>query len=172
MKNYLLIYILFISLIFNAGYTLNGGVSYTVNSARQISFANVAIHINIKEYKNYLSDKNHIKNKKILNKNKTKYKNRYLTSFSDGSYAVTYKNNIKISYYYNPNGKLELIDFNIGKDYPSKRIGYDIKGELNSITLDVSKEEQFVFNKNKKLIAHWIGNNCYNEQGELIMTRE
>ena len=169
-KNFL--FLLFISLFFSTGYTLNGGISYTVNQAREVSFKNVPYSIDINKYQKYLIDKNYVKNKEALNKNKTQYKNRYLSLFSSGFYAVTYKNNTNVSYYYDSNSNLQLIDFIIGNDYPSKRVGYNSKGILNSVTLDVSANEQFVFNKNKKLIAHWIGKNCYNEQGELIMTRE
>ena len=171
MKKYFL-FLLFVSLFFSTGYTLNGGISYTVNQAREVSFKDVPNSIEINKYKKYFIDKNYIKNKEALHKNKTKYNNRYLSLFSSGFYAVTYKDNTNISYYYDSNSRLQLIDFISGDSYPSKRVGYDNKGILNSVTLDVSANEQFVFNKNKKLIAHWIGKNCYNEQGELIMMRE
>ncbi len=45
-------------------------------------------------------------------------------------------------------------------------------GILDSTSLFVSNNESYVFDLNKKLIAHWKGKNCYNEKGELIMTRE
>ena len=55
----------------------------------------------------------------------------------------------------------------------SKKL-YDkyIDGTLDSTTISISKDEQFVFDKNKKLLAHWIGKNCYDENGHLIMTRD
>ena len=48
---------------------------------------------------------------------------------------------------------------------------YDKNGILDSTSLFISNNESYVFDLNKKLIAHWKGNNCYNEKGELIMTR-
>ena len=40
------------------------------------------------------------------------------------------------------------------------------------MSLRVSKDETFIFNKSGKLLAHWIGNNCYDENNSVIMTRE
>ena len=45
-------------------------------------------------------------------------------------------------------------------------------GKLDSTALAVSSSESYVFDTNKKFISHWKGNNCYNENGELIITRE
>jgi len=70
------------------------------------------------------------------------------------------------------NGKLDFISFSINKKYPIKVLKYDKNGILDSTSLFVSNNESYVFDLNKKLIAHWKGNNCYNEKGELIMTRE
>ncbi len=101
-----------------------------------------------------------------------KFNKQKITKFSDGSYSIIYKNNLQISYVYFSNGQLEGIVFRINRKYPKKSIAYDNKGNLSSVMYTLKNHEQFVFDKNKKLIAHWIGNNCYNEQGELIMTRE
>ena len=37
---------------------------------------------------------------------------------------------------------------------------------------DQDQPVEVVFDLNKKLIAHWIKNNCYDKQGYLIMTRQ
>ena len=100
-----------------------------------------------------------------------KYKNRYITSYSDKGYSILYINNPKISYHYDRDGKLEGITFDIGTGFPCKSVTYNQFGIFDSVALEISIEEQVIFDKNKKFVAHWKGNNCYNEKGELIMTR-
>ena len=36
----------------------------------------------------------------------------------------------------------------------------------------VSDKESFIFSPNGKLLAHWLGNNCYDEYNHIIMTRK
>ena len=93
---------------FNCGYTIKGGVSYTVETARQISFAGVSKNIDIKKYKNYLHDEYFCKNMEAKTHYKNKLKNRSVTFFSDGTYGVVYKSNRNKGYYYDGDGYLEL----------------------------------------------------------------
>ena len=172
MVKYFFIIIFVLVFLYTSGFTLQGGINYTVQSARVESFDNITSQINIAKYKKFFQDKNYNNNLILMNKGIRYYKDRYITSYSDGEYTICYKSNKKNSYHYNINGKLIGISINQGKGFPSKRITYDSNGNFDSVTLDVSRTEQFIFDKNKKLVAHWIGKNCYNEQGELIMTRE
>ena len=164
-------------MLFSTGYTVNGGVSYSVDTARQISFENISFNIDINEHKRHLIDTNFDENVAFMQKNKNKYKNRHkykdreLALFSDGSYAIIYKNNKKVIYYYRQNGKLKMIEFGTEKSYPRKCIRYDINGKLDSVSFDVASNEQFIFDRNRKLTGHWIGQNCYNEKGELVLIR-
>ena len=164
-------FFVFVSLFIVSAYTLNGGVSYTVETARIKAFENVDKKIKIDNYKDFLYDINYEKNMSAIKKSKFKYKGRYLTYFSDKTYSVSYSNSSNICYYYDANGKLEYIGITKGERYPKKGIKYDIEGNLYSTCLIISNKEQFLFDKNKKLIAHWIGNNGYNEKGELFGTR-
>ena len=161
----------FSSLHINA-YTIKGGISYTVSTARQIAFENVNYKIDISKYNQFLNDSNFTENKTLLSKNKYKIKDRKLVEFSDGSYSITYKKNNNMSFFYNKGGSLTSIQFDLFKKDSITRYSYDIKGNLESVILCAKNNEQFIFSLNKKLIAHWKGNNCYNEKGELIMTRE
>ena len=172
MYKYFLLIFFIMSICFNCGYTIKGGVSYTVETVRTEAFSNVPLNINISDYASYFSDPNYIANKKAMNKKKSYFRDRYLTVFSSGEYGVIYKNNKSISYYYDKNGKLESISFLINKSYPIKIVKYDKNGKLDSTALAVSSSESYVFDTNKKFISHWIGHNCYNENGELIITRE
>ena len=167
MKKIILIFVLF--LLSNSevlAYKLQGSISYTVDAARNEAFQNVNNKINMSDYTDYLIDSNK------FNKHKKNLNNPKITNFSNGVYSISYKNNPQLSYIYFENGQLKGIAFRINKKYPKKTIAYDNKGNLSSVMYTLKNDEQFIFDKNKKLVAHWIGNNCYNEQGELIMTRE
>ena len=72
---------------------LTGGLSYTVETARTEAFSNVPLNINISDYASYFSDYNYIANKNVMNKNKVKIRDRYITFFSDKTYAIYYKKN-------------------------------------------------------------------------------
>lgn len=172
MKNLLLIfiYIFLINPVFSL--TIQGGVSYSVNEARTIAFNNLEHKIDTSVYESYFVDKNYDKNKANIAKNKFHTRKYNLTVFSDKSYSVSYKAKSNICFYYDLNGKLESIGYTFGKKYPRKGIKYYKNGYLEEIYIIASPQEQFIFDKNKKLIAHWKGNNCYNEKGELVMTRE
>ncbi len=171
MKKLILFFILFCITNTTYAYTIKAGISLTVNEARTISFENVTPQIDISKYKKYFFDKNYKKNQNALKKGKYRYQNKYLTLFSNNSYAITYLYHKEIGFYYNSNGHLILIEYDLNKNYPVKRVRYDINGNLDSVSLSTSNKEDFIFDINKKLIAHWIGNNCYNEKGELTKTR-
>ena len=151
---------------------LKAGISYTVDEAQIIAFSNTPITIDINKYSKYFLDLNYDKNMKAIKKNKQEFKDRFIGHFSNGQYGITYKNDLSTSYYYNSKGDLSFIEIDTNKIYPRKSIVYDKTGQLDSVTLSVTPDEQFVFDLNKKLIAHWIKNNCYDKQGYLIMTRQ
>ena len=151
--------------------TLKGGIYYNVNTARSLAFENIETKININKYKKHFIDTNKKENLIALKQGKTKYKNRYLTRFSDGTYAVQYNNRI-VSFYYNKHGNLLYVEFDKYNKHTYKSISYDINGNLDSVSLYVNQHEQFVFDVNKKLVAHWIGKNGYDENGELFGTRD
>ena len=172
MKNYLILLIVVLCVAQTAiGFTIKGGVSYTVNEARQIAFDGVAQKIDMSKYKEYFVDKNFEKNQELLDRGKTRYRDRELTKFSDGSYGILYKTNKSRAYYYDKKGLLTGIDFIENGEYPKRSLKYIKNGELDSICIFVSGDEQFLFEITGELGAHWIGNNCYNEKGELIKTR-
>ena len=168
----LLIIFCFLSIIPTFSYTLKGEVTYTVESARAKAFDGVERNINMEPYRQYFKDSNHKENIASLKHKKTKFKDRYITHYSDGGYSVVYKNNLDLSLYYNNQGDLQLVEFTLEEDYPEKDVAYNITGNLERTSLTVSNKEDFLFDKNKKLIAHWIGKYCYNEKGEIISTRK
>lgn len=166
---YLILLIIFLGLYapVNAE-VLKGGVSYTVDEIRKIAFQDVSSKIDINEYKKYfVFEKNTEKKLGLLN---IFAPYRITTRFSNGSYAVRYKKDSERAYYYDSSGHLKKIDF-MTKD-KTKQVSYDNKGNLDSVGLALPGNEQYIFDNKGKLYAHWIGKNCYNEKGELVMTRE
>ena len=82
MKKYLILLIVVLCVAQTAiGFTIKGGVSYTVNEARQIAFDGVPKKIDMSKYKEYFVDKNYEKNMKLLNEGKTRYRGRILAFF-------------------------------------------------------------------------------------------
>ena len=173
MKKFFIIFILLCNCIYiqAAAKTLKAGVSHSVNELRTIAFENVDKKINMDKYSKYLTYNEFCKNNHSLLIPK-KFKSNHLTYYSDGTYSVRCKIDSHNVFYYDTNGNLLKIDIYISNDTLNKRISYDKNGNLDALALDISKSEQLVFDKEKKLVAHWIGKNCYNEKGELIMTRE
>ena len=171
MKNHLLIYIFLFSLFFSTGYTVNGGVSYTINEARNIAFNSIKYKIDTSVYQKYFTDENYIENKNNVYRHKLRNKKYKLTLYSDETYSICYKSDKTKSFYYDTSGQLESIGFIIGEKYPKKGVKYSKSGLLIGTYLIISSKEQFIFDKNKKLIGHWIGQNCYNEKGELVLIR-
>lgn len=168
-----LILLIFIFLLVNnlaISKTLQGGIEYTVETARIEAFEGIEPKIDVSKHQEYLIDKNFEKHMKDISKVKHTYWNRSLTVFSTGSYCV-YIFMSSISYFYDENGSLTHIAYYLGDNYPKKSIKYDINGNLVSVELYVKGDESYIFNLNKKLIGYWIGDNCYNEKGELIKTR-
>lgn len=81
--------------------------------------------------------------------------------------AVVYKDLPHFAYYYEKtkNGykgvAIEVLDIK-DMNYPIKTIKYDAKtGKLATINLTISEDEGFVFDENKKTIAHWINDKEY-----------
>ena len=172
MKKYVKIISIIIAAVMMTSFTLRGSVSYTVADAKRDAFKGVSKKININKYGKVLKDPFYEENKMLLKLGKNEADNRYIIGFSSGSYAYAYKKAMTVAYYYTDEGDLENIGISSSPDYPKRTIKYDIKGILSDVAIELSDKEQFVFDADKKLIGHWIKNNCYNEKGELIMTRE
>ena len=173
MKKYLVILFIFVFFMSTAeARTIKAGVTYTFADAKRDAFKGVSKKININKYGKVLKDPFYEENKMLLKLGKNEADNRYIIGFSIGGYAYAYKKAKTVAYYYTDEGDLENIGISSSPDYPKRTIKYDIKGILSDVAIELSDKEQFVFDADKKLIGHWIKNNCYNEKGELIMTRE
>ena len=152
--------------------TIKAGVTYTFADAKRDAFKGVSKKININKYGKVLKDPFYEENKMLLKLGKNEADNRNIIGFSSRKYAYAYKKAMTVAYYYTDEGDLEDIGISNSPDYPRRTIKYDTKGTLSNVIIEPSDKEQFVFDADKKLIGHWIKNNCYDEKGKLINTRK
>ncbi len=99
-------------------------------------------------------------------------KDRKIAIFSDGSKGVMYNNTPLIIKYYNSDADLIYIETKTQEQYPHKAFKYTPDGELVNVSLRISEKESFIYNLKGKLIGHWVGDNCYNQNGQVVMTRK
>ena len=154
--------------------TIKGGISYSIDIAKELAFKNLNNNLDMYLYKKNLNDPYYISNKRLLEKGRYKYRNRYLTKFSNGCYSVFYKENPNENFYYDKNGHLIYITIDERKhnEYPFRTIKYKNNGTLEGVGLYTEYNKVYMFDNRGYFAGVWIGENCYNEKGELIMTRE
>lgn len=88
------------------------------------------------------------------------------------SYGVQYDDDPFHAYYYDLKGNLIQKDV---KDkprntFPHKTISYDAYGNIISISENVAPKEQYVYDADGSFKAHWIGNKCYDKNGNLLQS--
>ncbi len=185
MRIIILLFLIILNNILNISYAteplrLNGSVQYTPMVAKQLAFEGLDLKIDKKQLNSYLYDENNKENRNALKTNQ-KIAGREIMSFNSAKglvrgYAITYESNPQYTYYYSTSGYLVCVDidnqintsefpFTVGKYNP-------ITGNLISVGFYVSETEQYVYSKNGKLKAHWIGKTAYNEKGKPIAHRE
>ena len=152
------------------GYTLKGGVTYTVEQARKEAFAGVQYFLPKSIIEANMFDPNFKDNVRAIKNKITETPDRFIVYFSDGSYSIVYKKNLYYEFNYNKDGKLEQIGKREGLTFPTKSFKYGLSGYLEEISLYVSKKETYSFNANGQLKFHWINNKCYDLNGNLIKT--
>ncbi len=151
---------------------ITGGVEYTASEAQDIILQDKPKPLSIENLKNNYLDIDRDENIQNMLKGFTDLKDRTLAYFSDGSYGIVYKDNPLTVLYYGKNGVLTHTEERTSTNYPYKSYKYDTRGNLVNMTFRVSEGETFIFNNSGNLIAHWKGQNCYNSDGKVIMTRQ
>lgn len=154
------------------GAVITGGVEYSVTDAQNIILQDNPKPLNTIFVQDNLYDNNRNQNIQNMLKGFTDLKDRTLAHFSDGSYGVIYKNNPLTVLYYSNDGVLTHTEERTSLNYPYKSYKYNTQGKLVNMSLRTSENETFIFNKSGNLIAHWKGKNCYDQNGNIIMTRE
>ena len=159
---------------------LRGSVNYTVESARTLAFEGLDLKLDKKLLTPYIEDENNKENLELIKSHKQTAGRKVMSfvmakGFVKG-YAIIYDDKPEYIYYYSNGGYLVAVD--IDKKFDSNTYPYKIgkysalTGNLISIGFYVSEDEQYVYTKNGKLRAHWVGNTGYNEKGKPIATRD
>jgi len=179
-----MIRILIITLIFllNFSYAKNleGKIIYTEETARIEAFRDIARKIPKSMFKEHLKDRYFKENyANLKNKNFiiSSYPQRNINPFYKFNklvlYSVQYDDDINKKYYYNILGHLVKYEINDYCDnYPYRAIAYSKKGEVINITLAVSENEAFIFDKNEKLLGHWFEEQFYDNNGKKGFNRD
>ncbi len=113
---------------------------------------------------------------------------KVVTVFEDGDYGVRLftqsdieQNIYPPGLYYTPQGALKAIEITYGNEYPYKAFKYAYgnhfeplfqHGELMNVRLNVKRSDTYIFWPNGQLIAHWVGNACYNTNGSSCGQRQ
>lgn len=159
-KHFLLAIILFFICVGGSqALELQGGVAFTVDSARDYLEEGQPGWVDF-------SDKYY----KFHADNTEKVVYSYNNSGDTIGITVQYINEPQKAYIYNKKGNLIYVDkydksVNI---YPHRGYRYDLSGNLILSSLTVSKDEMFRFSPDGKLIAHSINNVIYDENGNII----
>ena len=153
---------------------LQGNAEFNAELAREETFSNIHFALEPDAFKDYWYDPNFLANYSGLKNGETKIADRYLALFSDGTYGVRYENDPYHNYYYNEKGALFKVDV-LNKpynEYPHRSIAYNKYGAFKNATYVVSKDEQYLYDAEKRLIGHWIDNACYDARGNVLMLRK
>ena len=167
----ILFFLICLSLPLNAK-IITGEVEYNADLAREEAFSYPISPANIATYRQHLIDSNNTENLNYLFQGITELKDRKIGKFSDGSYGVQYYDDPMYSWYYNASGRLINFTQKTSEGFPCKTTKYKPDGSIANIGLKVSKTESFIYSVDGKLIAHWQGNLCFDEAGNVIMTRK
>ena len=151
---------------------ITGEVQYNVNGARQEVMSTEIPAFDRTKIKANIYDYGRAENLGSLLKGVTELKDRTLAYFSDGSYGVTYNDNPLDVFYYGNDGILTHNEVRDSVKYPYKSYKYTTGGKLVNMSLRVSEDETFIFEPDGKLIAHWLGACCYDEENNVIMRRK
>jgi len=151
---------------------ITGEVEFNTEKVRENAFVEKLSPLNISTYREHLIDRNNIENLNCLYQGITVLKDRKIGKFSDGSYGVQYYDDPMYSWYYSSNGRLINFTYKDSVNYPCKITKYKPDGNVANRGYRVSENESFIFAPDGKLLAHWVGSNCYDEQNNIIMTRK
>ena len=172
MKKILITILLIMSILPAAAKTLTGGVVYTVESAREAAFEGIEYEISMEPFKKYMKDPGFIAAANTEGgKPRVSKRGRRVEYFSDGGYAVRYRNNLLLAFYYDKKGVLIAIETGNLQKFPFVSRKYKARGLLIHSILNVSKTEAYMYNADKKLQVHWVDDKCYDADGHIIMYR-
>ena len=150
---------------------ITGGVTYTAQNAKEELLQNIPKTFDYKYIMENLYDPNFEQNSQYLLKGQNELNDRTIANFSDGSYGIIYKSRPNYVFYYFSNGSMTHYEIKESLEFPYKTYKYNLQRKLVNMTMRVSKDETYIFKPDGELIAHWLKEFCYDENNNIIMTR-
>jgi len=152
---------------------IQGGIKYNEATAKIEAFKNVERKIDKKIFKTYLKDPNRKENLEAIFNNKLEFDfERSLCPFYYKktliSYAVTYYDDPLKVYYYNLLGSLMKFEIVERGRFPKRTFSYSRFGNLLTVNFDIDGNEQFMYQENGKLIAHWVDDNYEGKHSKIF----
>lgn len=152
---------------------IQGSIKYNESTARIEAFKDIERKIDRHIFKSYLKDPNRKENLKLMAESvyNIDYDRTLCPFYYQNtliSYAVTYYDEPLRVYYYNILGN--LIKFEIAEDkfYPKRTFAYSRFGNLLTVNFDIDGTEQFMYEENGKLVAHWIGESYQGKHSKIL----
>jgi len=138
---------------------IQGGVSYSVDSAREYVNEGLVDNVDVSGPSSFVDD--NTAQKVVYSRN---------NSGEIVGITVQYKNEPNRAYIYGRDRNLIYVDrYDKPVDvYPHRGYRYNMNGKLTLTSLTVSKSEQFRFSPNGELIAHAVKGVIYDEGGNVI----
>ena len=168
MRFFLFFFLFLFILLPASAYTIKGGVTYTVESARKEAFANVEYTLPKEIIDANRVDPNFKENMKLIKLGVKETADRFIGYFADGGYEIVYKNNLYFEFYYHSDGSLEHLAKREKLTFPLKTYKYDTDGKLIRVTLDLSSNNAYIFFPDGQLESHWLNNKEYDLNGKVI----
>lgn len=171
MKRFVLpVLIFFISLSCEAK-IITGEVEYNAEKAQEAVFECPLQPISFDVIRNKFIDANLEENLNAISLGVQELSDRRVVDFSDGSYGVSYYEDPLYSWYYK-GGRLINFTQKSSESYPCKITKYKSDGTVSNAGYKVSENESFIFSTDGRLMAHWKGKFCYDENDNIIMVRK
>lgn len=157
--------------------------AWTVEKAKEEAFRDIQSQVDLSGFREL--DPDWLENKIALSQGRTFYENRKLTKIQGGAYGVETLCATQTAFYL-PSGKLTRIALSASPGYyndtcpptnpaptnPAKTYQYAYpSGKLIRVDFTVD-HDQYVFNPDGTLSAHWVGNHCFKSDGSSCGTRK
>lgn len=156
----------------NANYYKN----MILNDESKIRMSKTEFNSQLAKYKKDKNFKHHymLTNNGVVDDEEAKYNPFYYRKGTLIVYAIQYKNDIHKSLYYTPYGKLYYVDLtsNNYPQFPYYSVQYNRKGIIQSSIYFISRDIQYMYDKNDEFSGVWYKDKLYDLSGKQISTRK
>jgi hypothetical protein len=172
MKKFLIVLGFILFMLPSHSAIITGEIEYNAENAEEIVFSKPVESVNFVKIQLNLIDNNLTENLFCLLEGKTELADRKIANFSDGTYGIMYYNDPLYTWYYKNNGRLISFTYKDSASYPARVTRYRADGSVINTGLKVSDRESFIYSPEGILLAHWVGELCYDKNNTVIMRRK